>query len=183
MAHINGARGAAEYTDGVKESRKSKNPLRFGQSPCEDRLQHDAADKSDESKRLPDAGEQLGAIEVLGRPHAAVLRIQPGSKGSTGKAAGEEETGVELAQQQECSRERERNKWDSAPDDRGPNLFRFEPADGQRLRDQNDRRAKGEAEPEEQGSQQHGVPLQQIRQRHQRIRTAYTVNPRARAAQ
>src|SRR5438445_7678248 len=97
MAHVDGACGAAKYADGVKESRKVKNPLRFGQSPCEDRLQHDAADKSDESKRLPDAGEQLGAVEVLGRPRAAVLRIQPGSKGSTGKADGEEETGIEFA--------------------------------------------------------------------------------------
>src|ERR1700688_1342563 len=172
MAHVDGACGAAEYSDGVKESRKSKDPLRFGQSSREDCLQHDAADKSDESKRLSDAGEQLGAVEVLGRPRAAVLRIQPGSKGSTGKADGEEETGIKFAQQQKCSREREGNKRNSAPDDRGPNLFRFETADGQRLRDQNDGRAKSEAEPEEQGSQQQGVPLQQIRQRHQRIRTA-----------
>src|SRR6267143_6510326 len=172
MAHIDGACGAAKYADGVKESRKSKTPLRFGQSPCEDRLQHDAADKSDESKRLPDAGEQLGAVEVLGRPYAAVLRIQPGSKGSTSKADGEEKTGIKLAQQQKRSREREGNKRDSAPDDRRSNLVGFEPADGQRLGDQNDGSAKGEAEPEEQASQQHGVPLQQIRQRHQRIGAA-----------
>src|SRR5882724_9668929 len=130
MAHVDSACGAAEYTDGVKESRKSKNPLRFGQSPCEDRLQDDAADKSDESKRLPDAGEQLGAVEVLGRPRAAVLRIQPGSKSSTRKAHGEEETGIKFAQQQKCSRERERNKWDSAPDDRRPNLVGFKSAYG-----------------------------------------------------
>src|SRR5713226_7684608 len=172
MPHVDGTCGAAKYADGVKESRKSKNPLRFGQSPCEDRLQHDAADKSDESKRLPDAGQQLGAVEVLGRPRAAVLRIQPGSKGSTGKADGEEETRIKFAQQQKSSRKRERNKWHSTPDDRRPNLFRFETADGQRLRHQNDGRAKSEAEAEEQGSQQYGVPLQQIGQRHQRIRTA-----------
>src|SRR5216683_1645734 len=172
MAHVDGACGATKYADGVKESRKSKNPLRFGQSSREDCLQHDAADESDESKRLPDAGEQLGAIEVLGRPDAAVLGIQPRCKGSAGKADGEEETGIKSAQQQKCSREREGNKWDSAPDDRRSNLFGFETADGQRLRDQNDRRAKSEPEPEEQGSQQHSVPLQQIRQRHQWIRTA-----------
>src|ERR1700692_3304818 len=106
MAHVDGACGAAEYTDGVKESRKGKDPLRFGQSSCEDRLQHDAADKSDESKRLPDAGEQLGAVEVLGRPRAAVLRIQPSSKGSTSKADGEEKTGIEFTQQQKRHRER-----------------------------------------------------------------------------
>src|SRR5258706_14755604 len=109
MAHIDGACGAAKYADGVKESRKSKNPLRFGQSPCEDRLQHDAANKSDESKRLPDAGEQLGAVEVLGCPRAAVLRIQPASKGSAGKADGEEEAAIEFAYQQKCSLKRERN--------------------------------------------------------------------------
>src|SRR6266446_8804857 len=109
MAHVDCACGASEYADGVKESRKSKNPLRFGQSPGEDRLQHDAADKSDKSKRLPDAGEQLGAVEVLSRPRAAVLRIQPGSKGSAGKPDGEEEAGIEFAQQQKCSREREGN--------------------------------------------------------------------------
>src|SRR5260370_6831864 len=79
MTHIDGACGAAKYADGVKESRKGKNPLRFGQSPCEDRLQHDAADKSDESKPLPDAGEQLGAVEVLGPPHPPVLTLQPDS--------------------------------------------------------------------------------------------------------
>src|ERR1700692_3983293 len=169
MAHVDRARGAAEDTDGVKESRKGEDPLRFGQSSREDCLQHDAADKSDESKRLSDAGEQLGAVEVLGRPRVAVLRIQPGSKGSAGKADGEEETGIEFAQQQKCSRERERKKWYSAPDDRRSDLFGFESTDGQRLRDQNDGRAKSEAEPEEQGSQQHGVPLQQIRKRHQRI--------------
>src|SRR5713226_7919608 len=107
MAHVDGACGAAIYADGVKESRKSKNPLRFGQSPCEDRLQHDAADKSDESKRLPDAGEQLDAVEVLGRPCAAVLRIQPGSKVSTGKADVEEETRIKFAEQQKCSDNRE----------------------------------------------------------------------------
>src|SRR5258707_4120473 len=97
MAHVDSACGAAEYTDGVKESRKGKDPLRFGQSPREDRLQHDAADKSDECKRLSDAGEQFGAVEVLSRPRAAVLRIQPGSKGSTSKAGGEEETGIKLS--------------------------------------------------------------------------------------
>src|ERR1700756_1968993 len=97
MAHVDGACGPAEYTDGVKESREGQDPLGFGQSPREDRLQNDAADKSDESKRLPDAGEQLGAVEVLGRPHAAVLRIQPRSKGSTGKPDGQEETGIEFA--------------------------------------------------------------------------------------
>src|SRR5260370_15486899 len=160
MAHVDGACGAAKYADGVKESRKGQDPLRFGQSPCEDRLQHDAADKSDESKRLPDAGEQLGAVEILGSPRTAVLRIQPGRKGSTGKADSEEETRIEFAQQQNCGREREENKWHSTPDDRRPNLFLFEPADGQRLRDQNDRRAKSEAEPEEQRSQQQGVPHQ-----------------------
>src|SRR6202140_5235938 len=97
MAHVNGACGAAEYTDGVKESRKGKDPLRFGQSSREDCLQHDAADKSDESKRLSDTGEQLGAVEVFGGPRAAVLRIQPGSKGSAGKADGEEERGIKFA--------------------------------------------------------------------------------------
>src|ERR1700686_1944815 len=131
MAHVDGACGAAEYSDGVKESRKSKDPLRFGQSSREDCLQHDAADKSDESKRLSDAGEQLGAVEVLGCPRAAVLRIQPGSKGSTRKSNGEEETGIKFAQQQKRSCEREGNEWDSAPDDRRSDLFGFEPADGQ----------------------------------------------------
>ena len=62
MAHVDGACGAAEYADGVKESRKSKDPLRFGQSPREDCLQYDAADKSDESKGLPEAGQQFGAV-------------------------------------------------------------------------------------------------------------------------
>src|SRR6266404_2636273 len=172
MAHVDGACGASEYADGVKESRKSKNPLRFGQSSSEDRLQHDAADESDESERLSDAGEQLGAVEVLGRPRGVVLRIQPGSKGSTGKADGEQETRIKFAQQQKCRDKRERNKWRSTPDDRGSNLFCFETADGQCLRHKNDGRAKSEAEAEEQGSQQHGVPLQQIGQRHQRIRTS-----------
>src|SRR5258708_3839140 len=133
MAHVDGACGASEYADGVKESRKSKNPLRFGQSPGEDRLQHDA-------------------VEVLGRPRGAVLRIQPGSKGSTGKADGEQETRIKFAQQQKCSDKRERNKWRSTPDDRGSNLFCFETADGQCLRHKNDGRAKSEAEAEEQGS-------------------------------
>src|SRR5258708_39606586 len=108
MAHVDGACGAAEYADGVKESRKGKDPLRFGQSAREDRLQHDAADKSAESKRLSDAGKQLGAVEVLGRPRAAVLRIQPGSKGSTGKASGEEHTWIEFSWQQKGGREDER---------------------------------------------------------------------------
>src|SRR6266478_6808739 len=96
MAHVDGACSAAEYADGVKESRKGQDPLRFGQSTGEDCLQHDAADKSDESERLPGAGEQLSAVEVLGCPIAAVLRIQPGSKGSTSKADGEEKTGIKF---------------------------------------------------------------------------------------
>src|SRR6266436_718173 len=107
VAHVDGAGGPAENTDGVKESRKSKDPLRFGQSPREDCLQYDAADKSDESKRLPEAGQQLSTVEVLGRPRAAVFRIQPGGKGSAAKSDGEEQTGIEFAQQQKCSRERE----------------------------------------------------------------------------
>src|SRR5882757_102972 len=152
MAHVDGACRAAEYTDGVKKGRKSKDPLRFGQSAREDCLQHDAADESDESKGLPDAGEQLGAVEVLRRPRAAVLRIQPGSKGSTGKADGEQETRIKFAQQQKCSDKRERNKWHSTPDDRRSNLFCFETADGQCLRHKNDGRAQSEAEAEEQGS-------------------------------
>src|SRR5689334_9777014 len=100
MAHVDGACGATEYTDGMKEGRKGQDPLRFGQSSREDCLQHDAADQPDESKRLPDAGEQLGAVEVLGRPRAAVLRIQPGSKSSTSKTDGQEEAGIKFAQQQ-----------------------------------------------------------------------------------
>src|SRR5882757_2342704 len=88
MAHVDGACSAAEYADGVKESRKGQDPLRFCQSPREDCLQHDAADKSDKCKSLPDAGEQLGTVEVLRCPRAAVLRIQPRSKGSTRKADG-----------------------------------------------------------------------------------------------
>src|ERR1700739_403975 len=100
MAHVDGACGATEYTDGVKESRKSKDPFRFGQSAREDCLQHDASDESDERTRLPDAGEQLGAVESLGRPSTAVLRIQPGSKGGAGEADGEEETGIKFTQQQ-----------------------------------------------------------------------------------
>src|ERR1700687_372147 len=110
MAHVNGARGAAEYTDGVKVSRKGQYPLRFCQSPREDRLEHYAADKSDKRKSLPDAGEQLGAIEVLSRPSAAVLRIHPGRKGRTSKADGKEKTGIKLTQQQKRSREGEGNK-------------------------------------------------------------------------
>src|SRR5260370_41588393 len=115
MTQTDRACGAAKYADGVKESRKGKNPLRFGQSPCEDRLQHDAADKSDESKPLPDAGEQLGAVEVLGRPCAAVLRIQPGSKGGTGRAGGEEEPRIKFAEQLKGSRKRERTESHSIP--------------------------------------------------------------------
>src|SRR5882762_9528439 len=179
MAHIDSACGAAEYADGVKESRKGQDPLRFRQSPREDGLQHNAANKPDKCKSLSGAGEQLGAVEVLGCPRAAVLRIQPGSKSSTSKADGEEETGIKFAQQQKRSSEREGNKWNSAPDDRRSNLIGFEPADGQRLRDQNDGCAKGEAEPEEQASQEHGVPLQQVRHRHQRIGTAQPPNQRA----
>src|SRR3984885_13424717 len=72
MAHVDGACRAAEYSDDVKESRKGQGPLRSGQSPGEDRLQHDAADQSDERKRLSDADEQFRAVEVVGRPSAAV---------------------------------------------------------------------------------------------------------------
>src|ERR1700690_3262209 len=97
MAHVDGACGAAKYTDGMKVSRKGQDPLGFCQSTGEDCLQHNAADKPDESKRLPDAGEQLGAVEVLGCPPTAVLRIQPGSKGSTGKPNGEEQPWVMFA--------------------------------------------------------------------------------------
>src|SRR5882672_12111969 len=99
VAHVDGAGGPAEYADGVKESRKSKDPLRFGQSPREECLQDDAADKSDERKRLPDAGEQLSAVKVLSRPRGGVERVQPGSDRCTSKPAGEEETGIEFAQQ------------------------------------------------------------------------------------
>jgi len=53
VAHVYGAGGPAEYTDGVKESRKSKHPLRFGQSPREDCLQYDAADKSMKANACP----------------------------------------------------------------------------------------------------------------------------------
>src|SRR5260370_38506336 len=77
MAHVDRACGAAEYTDGVKESRKGEDPLGFGQSPREDGLQYDAADKSDESKRLPDPAEHPVALEVLVRPPPPLLRIHP----------------------------------------------------------------------------------------------------------
>src|SRR5689334_15407750 len=86
MTHVDGACGAAKYTDGVKESREGQDPLRFGQGPCEDCLQHDAAYQPDESKRLPDADKQFSAVEVVGRPRTAVLGIQPGSKSGTSKA-------------------------------------------------------------------------------------------------
>src|SRR6476661_6964034 len=97
MAHVDGADGTAEYADSVKVSRKGKHPLRFGQSSCEDRLQHDAADESDESKRLPEAGQQFSTVEGLGGPRTAVFRIQPGGKGSATKSDGEEETGIKFA--------------------------------------------------------------------------------------
>lgn len=115
MAHVDGACGATEYPDRVKKSRKGQHPLGFGQSPREERLQHDAADKSDESNRLPHAGEQLRVVEVFGRPRTAVMRIQQGSKASTAKADGQEETGIEFTLQQKRSRESEGNKWNSAP--------------------------------------------------------------------
>src|SRR5882672_1101470 len=130
MAHVDGAGGAAEYADGVKESRKSKDPLRFGQSPREDCLQYDAADKSDESKRLPYAGEQLGAVEVLGRPCGGIQRVQPGRERCTSKATGKEQARIKSAQQQKRSRKRNGHKWESAPDDRRSNLVGFKSAYG-----------------------------------------------------
>src|SRR6202140_1784790 len=87
VAHVDGAGGPAEYTDGVEESRKRKDPLRFGQSPREDCLQHDAADEPDEGKSLSDASQQLGAVKVLSRPRGGVQRVQPGSERCTSKAA------------------------------------------------------------------------------------------------
>src|SRR5258708_20070977 len=103
VAHVDGAGGPAEYTDGVKESRKSKDPLRFGQSSREDCLQYDAADKSDESKPLSDAGEQLGAVKVLSRPRGGVQRVQPGTERSTTNAPAEEETGIKFLQHQNAT--------------------------------------------------------------------------------
>src|SRR5277367_4324624 len=103
MAHVDGACGAAEYADDVKESRKAQHPLRFGQSPREDRLQHNAADQSDEGKCLPHAGEQLSAVEILCRPGTAVLGIQPSSECGTSKADGEQKPWVLFTQQQKRS--------------------------------------------------------------------------------
>src|ERR1700756_4092034 len=106
VAHVDGAGGPAEDTDDVKESRKSKNPIRFGQSSREDCLQHDAADKSNESKGLPDAGEQLGAVKVLCCPSGGVQRVKPGSKRCACKPAREKQARVKFAQQQKRSRKR-----------------------------------------------------------------------------
>ncbi len=163
VSHVNGSRSAAKYPDGVKESRKSKDSLRFGQSPAEDCLQHDAADKSDKGERLSDTGQQLRAVEILCCPGAGVLRIQPGSEGCTSKADGEEETGIEFVQQQKCSGKRHRYQRNSTPDNRRPNLTGFKSAYGERLWNKNNRCAQSEAEPEEQCAQQQGVPFPKIR--------------------
>src|SRR5271156_7035983 len=84
MTHVNGTHCASEYSNDVKVSRQGQDPLRFRQGPGEDCLQHDAADESDESERLPDAGEQFCAIEILCCPGGAVLSIQPSGEGCTG---------------------------------------------------------------------------------------------------
>src|SRR4029077_624989 len=130
VAHVDGARGPAEYADSVKESRKSKDPLRFRQASGEDGLQHDAADEPDEGKTLSDASQQLGAVKVLGRPCGGVQRVQPGSERCTSKASGEEQARIKFAQQQKRSRKRNGHKWESAPDDRRPNLVGFKSAYG-----------------------------------------------------
>src|SRR5216684_4614035 len=114
----------------MEEGRKCKDPLRFRQASGEDGLQHDAADQPDEGKILSDARQQLGAVKVLGRPCGGVQRVQPGSERCTSKAAGEEQARIKFAQQQKCSRQREGNKWDSAPDYRRPNLVGFKSAYG-----------------------------------------------------
>jgi len=74
-----GAGGPAEYTDGVKESRKSKDPQSVWPIAPARLLGARCSRQSDESKRLPDSGEQLGAVEVLEPPRGGVQRVQPGS--------------------------------------------------------------------------------------------------------
>src|ERR1700742_4810605 len=89
VTHVNGSSGTAEYTDSVKESRKSKHPLRFGQGPSENCLQHDARDQSDEGECLPDTSQQLRAVEIVGCPDAGILRIRPCREGCTSQAGGQ----------------------------------------------------------------------------------------------
>src|SRR5271156_879059 len=105
MAHVKGADCAAEYTDDVKESRKGQDPLRFGQSPREDRLQHNAADQTDKRKSLSNADEQFCPVEVFRRPGSGVLRAHPRSECRTTKARGEEQAWIDFAQKQERGNE------------------------------------------------------------------------------
>src|SRR5271165_1571886 len=97
VAHVDGARGTAEQTDGVKQSREGHDPLGFCQGTGEDGLQHDATDKSNKGKSLPDAYQQLSAVEVLGSPGAVVLRIQHGREGRTGQANREQNARIQFA--------------------------------------------------------------------------------------
>src|ERR1700722_826172 len=156
----------------MKEGRKTEGPLCLCQAAGEDGLQHNAADQSDESKSLSDTDEQFRAIEVLRSPSGGVLRAQPGSECRTGKPRGEQQARIDFAQEQERGDEGNRKERNSAPDNRGTDLISLEAANGQRLWNKDDGCTEGEAEPKEQAAKQYGIPLQQIRQRHERIRSA-----------
>ena len=135
----------------MKERRKCQDPLRFRQSSREDALQDDASHQPYESKRLPDAHEQLGAIVVRCRPGAGVLSVQTGCEGRAGQAGSQQQARIQFAKQQKRSYKRNGQQRKRAPDYGRPNLISFEAMDSQRLRNQDDGSSESKPKPEQQG--------------------------------
>ena len=128
---------------------------------------------------MSDSHEQLRPEIVLGRPSAGEIGVHEARERNHGKTDGHEQTCVEASVKKKGTKKRQEELWKCCPKDCGANLSSVKTAHRKRLRNNQDSGKKNEAKGEHPNRQQIRVPFAEVRQIHQRIRTAQATHKTA----
>jgi hypothetical protein len=141
-------------------------------------LKNDARDKTDEGEGLADAHQQFGAVVVRGGPRASQLSIENCRSSDAQESGGHEQSRIETMQEQQRRDARHKEERDCGPNDCRADLIGFEPMNGKRLRNENDRREQAESKDDQCQSANDRVPFLKKRKVHERVRLKQAADQR-----